>query len=59
MTAPSGDDLRWLDAAARIAFPFRGTTAENPTVGAILVSPGGIMLGRAVTAPGFATRSRP
>lgn len=59
MTALSGDDLRWLDAAARIALPFRGTTAENPTVGAILVSPGGIMLGRAVTASGGRPHAEP
>lgn len=45
-------DTRWLDAAARIAMPYLGTTAENPTVGAILVSPSGIMRGRGVTARG-------
>ncbi|AEQ51158.1 bifunctional diaminohydroxyphosphoribosylaminopyrimidine deaminase/5-amino-6-(5-phosphoribosylamino)uracil reductase RibD [Pelagibacterium halotolerans] len=43
-------DLRWLEAAARIAMPYRGTTAENPTVGAIVVSPDGRVLGRGVTA---------
>lgn len=46
------EDARWLDAAARIAMPFRGTTAENPTVGALVVSGGGVVLGRGVTAPG-------
>src|SRR5690606_21900191 len=37
-------DLRWLEAAARIAMPYRGTTAENPTVGAVVVSSDGIVL---------------
>ncbi|HTJ58924.1 MAG TPA: bifunctional diaminohydroxyphosphoribosylaminopyrimidine deaminase/5-amino-6-(5-phosphoribosylamino)uracil reductase RibD [Devosiaceae bacterium] len=49
----SSDDRRWLDAAARQASPFLGTTAENPTVGAIIVDPKTQkLLGRAVTAPG-------
>ncbi|WP_116654363.1 bifunctional diaminohydroxyphosphoribosylaminopyrimidine deaminase/5-amino-6-(5-phosphoribosylamino)uracil reductase RibD [Pelagibacterium sediminicola] len=55
----SGDDLRWLDAAARIALPYRGTTGENPTVGAIIVSPDGVMLGRGVTAPGGRPHAEP
>lgn len=59
MTTPSGEDLRWLDAAARIATPFRSTTAENPTVGAIVVSPDGVMLGRGVTAPGGRPHAEP
>ena len=37
MTSLSPEDSRWLDAAARHAQPFLGTTAENPTVGAIIV----------------------
>ncbi|WP_404404418.1 bifunctional diaminohydroxyphosphoribosylaminopyrimidine deaminase/5-amino-6-(5-phosphoribosylamino)uracil reductase RibD [Pelagibacterium halotolerans] len=45
-------DFRWLDAAARIAMPYLGTTAENPTVGAIVVSPDGVVVGRGVTAWG-------
>ena len=53
MTALTPDDRRWLDAAAREAMPFLGTTAENPTVGAIIVNPSsGVVLGRAVTARG-------
>lgn len=48
----SPDDRRRLDAAARIAMPWRGTTAENPTVGAVLVDPQGVVIGRGVTAPG-------
>nr|WP_281389646.1 bifunctional diaminohydroxyphosphoribosylaminopyrimidine deaminase/5-amino-6-(5-phosphoribosylamino)uracil reductase RibD [Pelagibacterium limicola] len=51
--------MRWLDAAARIAMPYRGTTAENPTVGAIVVSPDGVMLGRAVTASGGRPHAEP
>ena len=52
MSSLSQDDLRWLDAAARIAMPYRGTTAENPTVGALVVSREGALLGRGVTATG-------
>jgi diaminohydroxyphosphoribosylaminopyrimidine deaminase/5-amino-6-(5-phosphoribosylamino)uracil reductase len=53
LSAFSADDRRWLDAAAREATPFLGTTAENPTVGAILMDPASQkLLGRAVTAPG-------
>ncbi len=59
MTTPAGEDLRWLEAAARIAMPYRGTTAENPTVGAIVVSPDGRMLGRGVTAPGGRPHAEP
>ncbi|WP_127142711.1 bifunctional diaminohydroxyphosphoribosylaminopyrimidine deaminase/5-amino-6-(5-phosphoribosylamino)uracil reductase RibD [Pelagibacterium montanilacus] len=51
MTAIGRQDLRWLDAAARLAMPYRGTTAENPTVGAIVVAQGRVV-GRGVTAPG-------
>lgn len=52
-------DLRWLDAAARLALPFRGTTAENPTVGALVVSPDGRLLGRGVTARGGRPHAEP
>jgi diaminohydroxyphosphoribosylaminopyrimidine deaminase/5-amino-6-(5-phosphoribosylamino)uracil reductase len=52
-------DLRWLEAAARIAMPYRGTTAENPTVGAIVVSADGVVLGRGVTAPGGRPHAEP
>lgn len=52
-------DLRWLEAAARIAMPHRGTTAENPTVGAIVVSDGGVVLGRGVTASGGRPHAEP
>lgn len=52
-------DLRWLEAAARIAMPFRGTTAENPTVGALVVSPRDVVLGRGVTAPGGRPHAEP
>lgn len=59
MSTPSAGDLRWLDAAARIALPFRGTTAENPTVGAIVVPRDATMRGRAVTAPGGRPHAEP
>ncbi|WMT88543.1 bifunctional diaminohydroxyphosphoribosylaminopyrimidine deaminase/5-amino-6-(5-phosphoribosylamino)uracil reductase RibD [Pelagibacterium sp. 26DY04] len=52
-------DLRWLEAAARIAMPYRGTTAENPTVGALVISDGGIVLGRGVTATGGRPHAEP
>lgn len=52
-------ELRWLEAAARIAMPYRGTTAENPTVGAIVVSPDGRVLGRGVTAFGGRPHAEP
>ena len=46
-------DRRWLDAATRIAAPFLGATAENPTVGALIVDARTeVLLGRGVTATG-------
>ena len=59
MTHLTPADLRWLEAAARIAMPYRGTTAENPTVGAVVVSPDGRMLGRGVTAAGGRPHAEP
>lgn len=53
------EDVRWLDAAARLALPYRGTTAENPTVGALIVSPDGRLLGRGVTARGGRPHAEP
>jgi len=54
------DDMRWLDAAARLAAPHLGTTAENPTVGALVVDPAtSILLGRGVTAPGGRPHAEP
>jgi diaminohydroxyphosphoribosylaminopyrimidine deaminase/5-amino-6-(5-phosphoribosylamino)uracil reductase len=53
MSAADQLDLRWLDAAARLAMPHLGTTAENPTVGALVIDPAGqAILGCAVTARG-------
>lgn len=53
MTSGADQDLRWLDAAVRMARPWLGTTAENPTVGALVVDPQRqILLGRAATASG-------
>jgi diaminohydroxyphosphoribosylaminopyrimidine deaminase/5-amino-6-(5-phosphoribosylamino)uracil reductase len=54
------DDRLWLDAAVRIAEPLLGTTAENPTVGAIVVDPAtGFELSQAVTAPGGRPHAEP
>ncbi len=52
MTRPRHDDEAWLDAAVATAAPLLGTTADNPTVGAIVVDSSGHELARAVTAPG-------
>lgn len=47
------EDRRWLDAAVRYATPFQGTTAENPAVAALVVSPARrTVLARAVTGRG-------
>jgi len=49
----SPQDRRWLDSAARLARPWLGTTAENPTVGALIVDEERqLVFGRAVTAKG-------
>ncbi len=53
-------DLHWLDAAVALAAPMLGTTAENPTVGAIVVDPlTNTMLGQGVTAPGGRPHAEP
>lgn len=53
MSKVSAQDWRWLDAAARLARPYLGTTAENPTVGAIIIDEDlQLVFGRAVTAKG-------
>ena len=45
-------DANWLDAAVALAEPHLGTTAENPTVGAIILDGACARLGQAVTASG-------
>jgi diaminohydroxyphosphoribosylaminopyrimidine deaminase/5-amino-6-(5-phosphoribosylamino)uracil reductase len=45
-------DAFWLDAAVALAEPHLGTTADNPTVGAIILDGACARLGQAVTAPG-------
>lgn len=53
MSDLSPEDSRWLDAAARYATPFAGTTADNPAVAALVVDPRSQMLvARAVTGRG-------
>lgn len=46
------DDACWMRQAVLMAERGLGTTAPNPSVGAVLVGPGGILLARAVTQPG-------
>lgn len=53
MTQLSAEDRRWLDAAVRYALPFVGTTADGPTVAALVVDPNSqTLVARAVTAKG-------
>ncbi|WP_332686692.1 bifunctional diaminohydroxyphosphoribosylaminopyrimidine deaminase/5-amino-6-(5-phosphoribosylamino)uracil reductase RibD [Devosia sp.] len=53
MTELAPEDKRWLDAAVRYATPFLGTTADGPTVAALVVDPRSqTLLSRAVTAKG-------
>lgn len=53
MTSLTTEDRRWLDAAARYAAPFAGTTADNPAVAALVVDSGTqTLIARAVTARG-------
>jgi diaminohydroxyphosphoribosylaminopyrimidine deaminase/5-amino-6-(5-phosphoribosylamino)uracil reductase len=48
---PTPDDLRWLEAAVRLAGRARPLSRPNPAVGAILVKDGRV-LGRGWTQPG-------
>lgn len=54
MSAPDGtdSDQRWMAAAIRLSRRHAGLTADNPSVGALIVSDDGRVLGRGVTAPG-------
>ncbi|WP_137151602.1 bifunctional diaminohydroxyphosphoribosylaminopyrimidine deaminase/5-amino-6-(5-phosphoribosylamino)uracil reductase RibD [Devosia sp. FKR38] len=53
MTAATPADLRWLDAAVRLATQVRGTTADNPAAAALVVNPmDNALVARAVTARG-------
>jgi diaminohydroxyphosphoribosylaminopyrimidine deaminase/5-amino-6-(5-phosphoribosylamino)uracil reductase len=57
---PTLADIKWMDAAARYASRFLGTTAENPTVAALIVDPKtDILVSRAVTAPGGRPHAEP
>jgi diaminohydroxyphosphoribosylaminopyrimidine deaminase/5-amino-6-(5-phosphoribosylamino)uracil reductase len=50
VTDPAASDLRWLDAATRLALPALGTTGPIPPVGAIVADPLSTqLLGHAVT----------
>ncbi|MDB5562902.1 MAG: diaminohydroxyphosphoribosylaminopyrimidine deaminase [Hyphomicrobiales bacterium] len=60
MSALNADDERWLDAAVRLAEPLLGTTADNPTVGALVIDPKqGTMRAHAVTAQGGRPHAEP
>ncbi len=60
MTALSREDRRWLDAAARMARPFVGTTGRNPCVGALVREAAtGRVVGRGVTARGGQPHAEP
>lgn len=60
MSALDPDDRRWLDAAARMARPYVGTTGRNPCVGALVRDPArGIVVGRGVTASGGQPHAEP
>ena len=53
MNELSAEDKRWLDAATRHAAPFAGTTADSPTVAALIVEPlSQTLVARAVTGRG-------
>jgi diaminohydroxyphosphoribosylaminopyrimidine deaminase/5-amino-6-(5-phosphoribosylamino)uracil reductase len=53
LSGPSPEDIRWLDAAVRYASAYIGTTADNPTVAALVVDPvNQTLISRAVTAKG-------
>lgn len=53
-------DVAWLDRAVEIAEPLLGTTAENPTVGAMVVDEtSGRLLGQGVTARGGRPHAEP
>ena len=53
MSAATPEDLRWLDAAVRLATPARGTTADSPVSAALVVNPiDQSLIARAVTARG-------
>jgi diaminohydroxyphosphoribosylaminopyrimidine deaminase/5-amino-6-(5-phosphoribosylamino)uracil reductase len=53
VSAATPEDLRWLDAAVRLANPQLGSTAENPTAAALVVDPRSqTLVAQAVTAGG-------
>ena len=53
MSGISPADRRWLDAAARLATPYLGTTGDQPAVGALVVDEAlHLVFGRGVTAGG-------
>ena len=48
----SGDDRRLMAEAVRLGEAARGQSAPNPSVGCVVVSPAGKVIGRGATAPG-------
>lgn len=60
MSDLTNEDVHWLDAAARIATPWLGSTAETPTVGALVVDEvRQVVLGRGVTSRGGRPHAEP
>ena len=45
-------DRRYMAAAIRLSRWHLGRTGENPSVGSLIVAPGGVVVGRGVTALG-------
>lgn len=52
MTGPVESDQRFMAAAIRLSRRHLGLTAENPSVGSLIVAPDGAIVGRGVTALG-------
>jgi len=58
--APFGSDAALMDQALRMARRGLGTTAPNPSVGAVVHDPGrGVIVGRGVTQPGGRPHAEP
>lgn len=52
MTLAKGADLRFMAEAVALGEAARGSSAPNPNVGCVIVSPSGKVVGRGATAPG-------
>jgi diaminohydroxyphosphoribosylaminopyrimidine deaminase/5-amino-6-(5-phosphoribosylamino)uracil reductase len=52
VTLAKGADLRFMAEAVALGEAARGSSAPNPNVGCVIVSPSGKVVGRGATAPG-------